>query len=118
MPPACIIREDGEEYCVYPLDDLMSVLGRRWSLFIISVLGNRVTTRFNELLRQLEGISPRTLADRLRELDSLRLVSRTAYAEVPLRVEYSLTDDGRRMRKALIPFLKWSIDLERNRTIA
>jgi len=109
---ACVIREQGEEYCIYPLDDLMAVLGKKWALFIIAVLGNNTRTRFNDLLRQLRGISPRTLSDRLKELETLRLIERNAFAEIPPRVEYELTEDGKRMRKALIPFLEWSIDFE------
>lgn len=109
---ACVILEGGEEYCIYPLDDVMAVLGKKWALFIIAVLGNESRTRFNDLLRRLKGISPRTLTDRLKELEGLRLVDRKVFAEVPLRVEYSLTEDGKRMRRALIPFLKWSIDFE------
>ena len=112
---ACVIREDGEEYCIYPLDDVMGVLGKKWSLFIISVLGNNERTRFNVLLRQLEGISPRTLADRLKELEALHLVRRTSYPEIPPRVEYVLADEGRRMRKALLPFLEWSVAFEASR---
>jgi DNA-binding HxlR family transcriptional regulator len=111
-----VIREQGEEYCIYPLDDLMAVLGKKWALFIMAVLGNDSRTRFNELLRELKGVSPRTLTDRLKELASLRLIERTVYPEVPLRVEYALTEDGKRMRRALIPFLKWSIDFETGRT--
>ncbi len=113
---ACIIREGGEEYCIYPLDDLMAVFGKKWALFIMAVLGNGSRTRFNDLLRQLKGVSPRTLTDRLKELANLRLIERTVYPEVPLRVEYALTEDGMRMRRALIPFLKWSIDFETGRT--
>ncbi len=113
---ACVIREGGEEYCIYPLDDLMAVLGKKWALFIITVLGNDSRTRFNDLLRQLKGISPRTLTDRLKELEKLRLIERHAFAEVPPRVEYELTEDGKRMRKALIPFLQWSIDFEAGST--
>lgn len=112
---ACIIREGGREYCIYPLDDLMAVLGKKWALFIVAVLGNDSTTRFNDLLRRLKGISPRTLTDRLKELSTVGLVTRTLYPEVPLRVEYTLTEGGRRMRKALIPFLQWSIDFETTR---
>jgi len=109
---ACIIREGGTEYCIYPLDDVMAVLGKKWALFIIAVLGNNSTTRFNDLLRQLKGISPRTLTDRLKELATEGLIERAVFAEVPLRVEYKLTEAGRRMRKALIPFLQWSIEFE------
>jgi DNA-binding HxlR family transcriptional regulator len=112
---ACVIREGDGEYCIYPLDDVVAVLGRKWTLFIIAVLGNAGRTRFNDLLRQLKGISPRTLTDRLRDLEELQLIERTVYPEVPLRVEYTLTEDGKGMRRALIPFLQWSINFEMGR---
>ncbi len=109
---ACIIREGDEEYCIYPLDDVLAVLGKKWALFVIAVLGNERRTRFSELLRALRGISPRTLTDRLRELENLRLVERLAVPDVSRRVEYALTEEGWRMRAALIPFLKWSLEFE------
>ena len=112
---ACVIREGGQEYCIYPLDDVLAALGKKWALFVIAVLGNERRTRFNDLLDQLRGISPRTLTDRLRELESLRLVDRRVFPEVPLRVEYGLTEEGRRMRAALIPFLQWSLEFEKTR---
>ena len=112
---ACVIREGGQEYCIYPLDDVLAALGKKWALFVIAVLGNERRTRFNDLLGQLRGISPRTLTDRLRELESLRLVDRRVFPEVPLRVEYGLAEEGRRMRTALIPFLQWSLDFEKER---
>lgn len=110
---ACVIREGGKEYCIYPLDDVLAALGKKWALFVIAVLGNDRRTRFNDLLNQLHGISPRTLTDRLRELEGLRLIRRSVFPEVPLRVEYALTEEGRRMRAALIPFLQWSLDFEK-----
>ncbi len=109
---ACVIREGGVEYCIYPLDDVMAVLGKKWALFIVAIMGNESRIRFNDLSRQLKGIGPHTLTDSLRELEAIRLVRRTAYPEIPPRVEYELTEDGRRMRKALIPFLRWAIEFE------
>jgi len=95
LDQACVIREGDQEYCIYPMGDLMAVLGKRWSLFIIAVLGNERRMRFNDLVRQLKGISPRTLTDGLRELESLGLVERTLFPEVPPRVEYTITSEGR-----------------------
>ena len=109
---ACVIREDGEEYCIYPLDDVLAVLGKKWALFIVSVLGNERKARFRDLRRSLLGISPRILTDRLRELEEIGLVRRAAFAGISAGGAYALTEDGRRMRRALIPFLRWSIDFE------
>lgn len=112
LDKACVIREMDQEYCIYPMGDLMAVLGKRWSLFIIAVLGNERRMRFNDLMRQLHGISPRTLTDGLRDLESLGLVERTLLPQAPPRVEYTITSTGRDLRRTLIPVLRWAIDFE------
>jgi DNA-binding HxlR family transcriptional regulator len=72
----------------------LSVVGAKWTLLIIHHLTNG-PRRFGELLREIDGTSPKMLTARLRELERLGLVTRTAYLEVPPRVEYSLTRVGR-----------------------
>ena len=72
----------------------------KWTLLLIRDLAAG-RSRFCELERSLEGISPRTLSLRLRALEEEGIVERHTYAEVPPRVEYSLTDKGR----ALIPII-------------
>ncbi|MDI6823006.1 MAG: helix-turn-helix domain-containing protein [Bacillota bacterium] len=76
------------------------LVAAKWTLLIIGHLA-RGPLRFHELQRNLPGISPKTLSDRLHQLDSLGIVSRHVYAEVPPRVEYSLTEKGR----ALLPLV-------------
>lgn len=113
LDDVCVIREGDQEYCIYPLGDLMRVLGRKWTLFVIAVLGNRERTRFNEILADLRFISSRSLTDRLRELEAAGLVSRRVLSEKRRRVEYRLTPDGRSVRALLVPLLQWTIESER-----
>ena len=72
----------------------------KWTLLLVRDLAEG-RSRFCELERSLNGISPRTLSLRLRALEEEGIVERQTYAEVPPRVEYSLTDKGR----ALIPII-------------
>ena len=65
------------------------------------------TKRFGELRRSLTGISPKTLTDRLRGLEEHGLVDRRIFAEVPPRVEYSLTDAGRTLEPVLVALARW-----------
>ena len=65
------------------------------------------TKRFGELRRSLTGISPKTLTDRLRGLEEHGLVDRQIFAEVPPRVEYSLTDAGRTLEPVLVALARW-----------
>jgi DNA-binding HxlR family transcriptional regulator len=76
------------------------VICGKWTLLVIRDLAAG-RTRFCQLERSLEGISPRTLSLRLRELEEEGIVERRTYPEVPPRVEYQLTEKGR----ALLPLI-------------
>lgn len=102
---------EGQEYCIDPLGPLFDAMGRKWALLIVAVLGNERMMRFSELQAALLDISPRTLSDRLKDLERVGLLRRRAYAEVPPRVEYALTAKGEALRQSLVPMLRWA---ERN----
>ncbi len=59
-------------------------------------------------MQTLNGISPKTLSDTLKELQAEQLIKRESFAEIPPRVEYSLTKDGVELRKSIIPLLEWT----------
>jgi DNA-binding HxlR family transcriptional regulator len=79
---------------VCPVEVSMAVLGGAWKLSTVKYLLER-THRFGELQRRLGTVTARTLTRVLRDLEADGIVVRTVYAEVPPRVEYSLTDLGR-----------------------
>lgn len=80
------------------------MIGRRYFLALLGTIGNAGRVRFGELKEKLR-ISPSTLAARLEELEAAGLVEREVYAEVPPRVEYSLTKAGKELRERLKAFL-------------
>lgn len=96
-----------EELCLCPLYGLIDVIAKKWSLLIIGVLGNKGEMSFNELYRELKGISPKTLSKTLRELESHGLIVRRVEDTKPPRVKYSLSESGWELRLLLIPLLKW-----------
>ncbi len=59
-------------------------------------------------MKELNGISPKTLSDRLKELTKAELIKREMYAEIPPRVEYTLTQDGIEVRDAMLPLMEWA----------
>ncbi|HYT28147.1 MAG TPA: helix-turn-helix domain-containing protein [Ktedonobacteraceae bacterium] len=69
------------------------IISGKWTLLIIRDLASGVK-RFNQLERSLHGISPKTLSERLRSLEEEGIIYRRTFAEVPPRVEYSLTEKG------------------------
>jgi DNA-binding HxlR family transcriptional regulator len=103
-----MIRIDGVEYCMDPAGGIADALGKKWTLPLIGILGNRPGHRFHEIREGLGPIGAKALADRLKELFDLGLVARTAFEEVPPRVEYRLTPKGESLRRALVPLLEWA----------
>ncbi|WP_370178146.1 winged helix-turn-helix transcriptional regulator [Alteriqipengyuania sp.] len=97
------------------VDELVNeTIGRvadKWTLLIIESLEEGGTRRFSELGRTLPGISQKMLTQTLRQMEREGLVVRTAYPEVPPRVEYSLTDMGRDLAEAFCGVWQWA---ERN----
>ncbi|MFF0647129.1 winged helix-turn-helix transcriptional regulator [Streptomyces tendae] len=84
-------------------------VGDKWSMLIIAVLENG-PLRYTDLQRQIPGISQRMLTHTLRQLVEDGLVTRTAYAEVPPRVEYALAPLGRGLHEIVTRLIGWAAD--------
>lgn len=95
-----------EELPECPVATTVQLIGSKWKLLIIRNLRMR-PWRFNELQKDLAGISQKVLTDSLRALEADGLVTRTVYAEVPPRVEYALSDLGETMGPILDAMEKW-----------
>ena len=87
--------------------DIWDVLGRRWSLLILKNLSIKKVVRFNELKRNLKGISSTVLSDRLSELEQEGLITKKIYPEIPLKVEYALTTKTKDLELILQSLNKW-----------
>jgi DNA-binding HxlR family transcriptional regulator len=84
----------------------LQLIGNKWVLAIlVSLLEG--TKRFGDLGRELEQISPKMLTQQLRKMEKDGLVTRKVYAEVPPKVEYSLTEKGRALAPVLNKVLEW-----------
>lgn len=84
-----------------PLNQAMRLIGGKWKMQILCSLHNNGPTRYNQLKRNLDGVSNTVLAAALRELEADGLVIRREYLEVPVRVEYGISPQCR----SLIPIL-------------
>ena len=76
--------------------------------------GSRCIWRFNELKKDLEGISQKVLTDSLRSMEEDGIITRTVYAEVPPRVEYALSELGESMRPIIKSMEEWGISYKNN----
>jgi len=102
------LKNQSNVVCLCPLDGVIETIGKKWGLLIINEIGNHGNLRYNDLLDELKGISPSTLASMLKELQYEDLIRRKAFNEIPPRVEYSLTTRGKELRVAIIPLIKWA----------
>ncbi len=101
----CLIRGDGGR----AIRDVLDRIANKWSVLVVATLDGR-RLRFTELQRQIPGISQRMLSLTLKHLQRDGLISRTAYAEVPPRVEYELTDIGRTLIEPTVGLAEWAIE--------
>ncbi len=104
--PATPVIEEGWHYCPV-FQAAVELVGRRWTGVIVRLLlGGPM--RFSELLAQVPGLSDRLLSERLRELEHEGVVVRTVYPEVPVRVEYALTEKGRELEAIVRALDEWA----------
>ena len=89
-----------------PVATTVQLIGNKWKLLIMRNLLVR-PWRFNELQKNLEGISQKVLTDSLRSMEADGIITRTVYAEVPPRVEYALSELGETMRPILNSMQAW-----------
>ena len=92
-----------------PLQRAMEMIGGKWKLPILCALTADGSTRYNDLKRKLKGISNTMLAKSLKELEDDGLVIRTEYMEVPIRVEYMITDKAKALSPILVKLAQWSV---------
>ena len=89
---------EGMKAC--PVDNTFKIIGKKYTVLLIrNMLSNH--TRFNQFLESIEGMNQKILSARLREMEKSGLITRKVYAEMPLRVEYFLTEKGRATKPIL-----------------
>ena len=102
-----ICEDVGSEFC--PVETGIELLTGKWKGRILWKLYQRPVLRFGELRRLLPEITEKILTQQLRELESARLVTRRIYAQVPPRVEYSLSEFGASVCPILDKFAEWGL---------
>ncbi len=105
-----------ERNCICPLGGVMDIISKKWALLVINAIGNSQKIRYSEIRDTLGEVNSKVLSDRLKELEEAGLIEREAYAEIPPRVEYSLTEDGKSLREAIVPLMKWVYSKNTERT--
>ncbi len=91
-----------------PIEATFKIIGKKWTILIIREI-LRGTKQFNRFLENIEGITPKVLTERLRELQKSGIVRRRIVSEYPIRVEYEMTDMGREFEPVLLAAASFSM---------
>ncbi len=94
------------DYKCCPVETALNVIGGKWKVLILWHLKDHIK-RFGELKRLMQGITQKMLTQQLRELEHDNIIHRKVYAQVPPKVEYSLTEYGKTLRPILSAMCKW-----------
>jgi len=99
------------EYLACPIRRVVSRFGDKWSLLVLFMLNKSETgvLRFNEIRRLMTDCSQKMLSQTLKNLEQSHLVHREVYAEVPPRVEYSLTETGKSLMPSVLSLIEWAM---------
>lgn len=103
-----------EELPECPVATTVQLIGNKWKLLIIRNLIYNGTQRFSDFIKTIPAISKKVLTDNLRSLEEDGLVNREVFAEVPPRVEYSLSDLGKTLKPVLDALRDWGTDYKAN----
>ena len=103
-----------EELPACPVATTVQMIGSKWKLLIMRNLLQR-PWRFNELKKDLEGISQKVLTNSLRSMETDGIITRTVYPEVPPRVEYALSDLGESMRPIMDAMEIWGTEYKKSK---
>ena len=88
---------------VCPLVSHMDLISKKWSLQLLKTLAAEDGKRFNEMVKSVNGITPRILAQRLVEMEKMGIISKKKFREAPPRVEYFLTERGKELTQCYRP---------------
>ena len=113
-----IINNENDKSSICPLTYALDIIGGKWRLPIIWALSQQKVLRYNELKRNVVGITNMMLTQSLKEMEAYGIINRKQYMEIPPRVEYSLTQAGKDLIPALISLAKWGKQMKNNSTVS
>ena len=94
---------------ICPIRNVVARFGNKWSLLVILILNENGSTRFNQLGKLIPDISTKVLSNTLQILEADGLITRTVFPEVPIRVEYKLTDTGISLVPIIQQLTEWAM---------
>ncbi|MDM5233695.1 winged helix-turn-helix transcriptional regulator [Lysinibacillus pakistanensis] len=109
IEPVVLTKGAPGETC--PIAKTLDVIGTKWTFLIVRDLLIEGTMRFSDLLKSMNGISPKTLSLRLKTLEDHGILNKKVFPEVPPRVEYTLTEKGKQLEGIFIELKRFGLNL-------
>ena len=107
------MKDKGKEFPACPVETTLTLIGDKWKVLILRDLLTG-TKRFGELKKSVGDVSQKVLTAQLRDMEESGLVNRKVYAEVPPKVEYSLTELGQSLKPILDAMVDWGQDYKKS----
>ena len=101
------IMHDGGDISITKSEGVLKILGKKYSLLIIGILGNNTAMSFNDIKKSVGCPRSNLLSLRLKEMSNAGIMKRNVMDSHPVSVKYSLTESGKELRENLIPLFKW-----------
>ena len=92
-----------------PVDNTFKIIGKKFTIHILRNITMLNQNRFNQFLESIEGINPKTLSVRLKEMEKSELINRKVFNEIPIRIEYSVTEKGKALKPIIMQMAAFSM---------
>lgn len=92
-----------------PVDNTFKIIGKKFTIHILRNITMLHQNRFNQFLESIEGINPKTLSVRLKEMEKSERIKRTVFNETPIRIEYSVTEKGKALKPIIMQMAAFSM---------
>jgi len=110
-----MVGYQGKTVCVLPSEKILNILGKKYTILIIALLGNQKRVKFSEIMKNTGYPRPNLLTIRLHELEVLGLIKKRIISDSrPVSVEYMLTKKGKKLRSLILPILAWIEENSKN----
>ena len=110
---ALVLQENLKKYtCINtcPIRNVIARFSGKWAMLVLCVLSENKATRFNAIGKAIPDISPKVLTETLKSLEADGLIKRKVYAEIPPKVEYSLTATGKSLMPHIGNLISWAME--------
>ncbi|MGI0046511.1 MAG: winged helix-turn-helix transcriptional regulator [Nitrosotalea sp.] len=103
------LKTMSEQFKCCPVDNTFRIVGKKFTIHILRNMIMMNHTRFGQFLDSVEGINPKTLSVRLREMEKSGLIQRKVYSETPIRIEYTITEKGEALKLIIMQMAAFSM---------